>query len=278
MSFIKTEKISYAYPVIGEIEGDWAEESKASDGQALENEKALDDITLSLEEGDFICILGGNGSGKSTLARHLNALLVPDEGSVWVDGNNTADEKKIWDIRKCVGMIFQNPDNQIIGSLVDEEVAFGPENLGVDPEDIQKRVDEALFQVGLSEHAKASPNKLSGGQKQRLSVAGVLSMDPKCIVLDESTSMLDPMGRREIMNTVRRLNKEKKLTVICITHFMDEAMDADKVFVMSEGRIKMQGTPDEIFSRPLEIEKYGLKLPARYAFRKRLLDAGVKVD
>ncbi len=273
MEIIKSENISYVYPVITDED---LENPKAAQ-EKQEEEKALDGVSLSVRAGQFICILGRNGSGKSTFARQLNAILAPTEGTLWVDGMDTKDESKILEIRRMVGMVFQNPDNQIIGSIVDEEVAFGLENLGASVTEIRKGVYEALEDVGMREYAKASPNRLSGGQKQRVAVAGVLAMQPKCIVLDESTAMLDPKGRREVMETVKKLNKEQGITILSITHYMEEALDADYVFVMEKGRLKMQGTPKEIFSREEEIEQLGLKLPQLCQLAKALREAGMNI-
>ena len=205
--------------------------------------KAVDGVNLDVEAGDFIAILGHNGSGKSTLAKHLNAILVPTEGTLYVDGKDTKDESKLWEIRQTAGMVFQNPDNQIIGTIVDEDVGFGPENMGIPREEIWKRVEKSLKAVGMWEYRSHSPNKLSGGQKQRVAIAGVVAMQPKCIVLDEPTAMLDPNGRKEVIQTVRELNQTEKVTVILITHYMEEVIHADKVLVMDEGKIVMQGTP-----------------------------------
>ena len=273
MEIIKSENVSYVYPVITDED---LENPKAAQ-EKQEEEKALDGVSLSVRAGQFICILGRNGSGKSTFARQLNAILAPTEGTLWVDGMDTKDESKILEIRRMVGMVFQNPDNQIIGSIVDEEVAFGLENLGASVTEIRKGVYEALEDVGMREYAKASPNRLSGGQKQRVAVAGVLAMQPKCIVLDESTAMLDPKGRREVMETVKKLNKEQGITILSITHYMEEALDADYVFVMEKGRLKMQGTPKEIFSREEEIEQLGLKLPQLCQLAKALREAGMNI-
>ena len=231
----------------------------------------------ALKLKQFICILGRNGSGKSTFARHLNALLVPDEGTLWIDGMDTKDTSKVWDIRADVGMVFQNPDNQIIGSVVEEDVAFGLENLGVPSEEIIERVENALENTGIGKFAKVSPNYLSGGQKQRVAVAGILAMNPKCIVLDESTAMLDPLGREEVMNTVKKLNKENGITVIAITHYMDEALMADNIFVMGEGRILMQGSPKEVFENEEVLEQAGLKLPQISQLAHDLRKAGMDI-
>ena len=276
MTLIKAEKISYTYPILDE-DTDPNAVSAELQGGGTEHKNAIKDVSLEIEEGQFICILGSNGSGKSTFARHLNALLVPDEGTVWIDGMDSRDEDKIWDIRSMVGMVFQNPDNQIIASVVEEDVAFGPENTGVPSEQIQTDVKEALEKVGMEEYAKSSPNKLSGGQKQRTAIAGILAMHPKCIVLDESTSMLDPIGRREVMSTVHELNRQRGITIISITHYMDEALMADKVFVMSKGSVVMSGTPKEIFSRPGELDALGLKLPQISQLAYELKKAGLDI-
>ena len=270
MDIIKSENLSYTYPIL--------EDPEEVDAKPKEQRKpALAEVSLSVRPGQFICILGRNGSGKSTFARHLNALLVPTEGTLWIDGIDTKDEERVWDIRKTVGMVFQNPDNQIIGSIVDEDVAFGLENIGAPTEVIRQEVYRALDQVEMSEFAKVSPNKLSGGQKQRVAVAGVLAMSPKCIVLDESTAMLDPRGRREVLNTVKKLNKEEGITILSITHYMEEALDADYIFVMQDGKVVMQGTPKEIFSREEEIETLGLQLPQLCQLAKELREAGLDI-
>ena len=223
--------------------------------------RAVDDVSLQIEQGDFVAILGHNGSGKSTLAKHLNAILYPAEGTVWVDGKDTKDEAELWNIRQTAGMVFQNPDNQIIGQVVEEDVGFGPENMGVPTKEIWERVEESLKAVGMYEFRKFSPNKLSGGQKQRVSIAGVLAMHPKCIVLDEPTAMLDPKGRKEVIRAVRDLNDVEGITVILITHYMEEIIHADKVFVMDEGKIAMQGTPREIFSQVERLKELRLDVP-----------------
>lgn len=221
----------------------------------------LDDLTLSIEEGSFVAILGHNGSGKSTLAKHINALLVPTEGSILVDGKDTSEEKNIWDIRQTAGMVFQNPDNQIIGQVVEEDVGFGPENMGVPTKEIWERVEESLKAVGMYEFRKYSPNKLSGGQKQRVSIAGVLAMHPKCIVLDEPTAMLDPLGRKEVIRAARALNQVEDVTVILITHYMEEVIYANRVFVMDDGKVVMEGTPKEIFSQVERLKELRLDVP-----------------
>ena len=223
--------------------------------------KAVDDVNLDIKQGDFVAILGHNGSGKSTLAKHMNAILYPSEGTVWVDGKDTMDEENVWDIRQTAGMVFQNPDNQIIGQVVEEDVGFGPENMGVPTREIWERVEESLKAVGMYEFRKYSPNKLSGGQKQRVSIAGVIAMHPKCIILDEPTAMLDPQGRREVIRAVRALNDVEKITVILITHYMEEVIYADKVYVMDKGSVTIQGTPKEVFSRVDELKQLRLDVP-----------------
>lgn len=222
---------------------------------------AIDDVNLDIEQGDFVAILGHNGSGKSTLAKHLNAILYPTEGTVWVDGKDTMQEENIWDIRQTAGMVFQNPDNQIIGQIVEEDVGFGPENLGIETNEIWERVEESLKAVGMYEFRKHSPNKLSGGQKQRVSIAGVIAMHPKCIILDEPTAMLDPKGRKEVIRAVRALNDVEKITVILITHYMEEVIYADKVYVMDQGKVQLQGTPKEVFSQVDMLKQLRLDVP-----------------
>jgi len=222
---------------------------------------ALDNVNLDVEQGQFIAILGHNGSGKSTLAKHINAILTPTEGTLWVDGMDTSEGKKVWEIRRTAGMVFQNPDNQIIGQVVEEDVGFGPENMGVPTKEIWERVEESLRAVGMYKYRKYSPNRLSGGQKQRVSIAGVLAMHPKCIVLDEPTAMLDPSGRKEVIRAVRGLNQVEGITVILITHYMEEIIHADRVFVMDSGRIAMEGTPREIFSQVERLKELRLDVP-----------------
>lgn len=235
--------------------------------------KAVDQVSLDISQGDFIAILGHNGSGKSTLAKHMNAILNPTEGTVWVDGMDTNDEKELWNIRQTAGMVFQNPDNQIIGQVVEEDVGFGPENMGIPTKEIWERVEESLRAVGMYEFRKHSPNKLSGGQKQRVSIAGVLAMHPKCIVLDEPTAMLDPNGRKEVIRAIRALNQVEGMTAILITHYMEEIIYADKVFVMDSGRIAMEGTPREIFSQVRKLKGLRLDVPQvtllAYELKKR---------
>ncbi|MBO4290703.1 MAG: energy-coupling factor transporter ATPase [Lachnospiraceae bacterium] len=237
---------------------------------------AVDHVSLDVKAGDFVAILGHNGSGKSTLAKHINAILNPTEGSVWVDGMDTSDADKIWEIRQRAGMVFQNPDNQIIGQVVEEDVGFGPENMGVPTKEIWERVEESLKAVGMYEFRKHSPNKLSGGQKQRVSIAGVLAMHPKVIVLDEPTAMLDPNGRREVIRAARALNDVEGVTIILITHYMEEIIYADKVFVMDQGKIAMEGTPREIFSQVERLKSMRLDVPQvtmlAYELKKRGLD------
>lgn len=236
---------------------------------------AVDDVSLEIQQGDFIAILGHNGSGKSTLAKHINAILYPTEGTVWVDGMNTTDEAHLWDIRQEAGMVFQNPDNQIIGQVVEEDVGFGPENLGVPTKEIWQRVEESLKAVGMYEFRKYSPNKLSGGQKQRVSIAGVIAMHPKCIILDEPTAMLDPNGRKEVIRAVRALNDVERITVILITHYMEEIIHANRVFVMDEGKIAMEGTPREIFSQVEKLKSLRLDVPQVTLLAHELKQSGV---
>ena len=219
------------------------------EGNEAGSVRAVDGVSLQVEQGEFIAILGHNGSGKSTLAKHINALLCPTQGTIWVDGMDTKEEKNVWNIRQTAGMVFQNPDNQIIGQVVEEDVGFGPENMGVPTKEIWERVEESLKAVGMYEYRKFSPNKLSGGQKQRVSIAGVLAMHPKCIVLDEPTAMLDPSGRKEVIRAARALNQVENVTVILITHYMEEVIHADRVFVMDEGKVVLSGTPREVFSQ-----------------------------
>lgn len=249
MSIIKTEHMSYDY-----IRHD-------EEGNVEGTLRAVDDVSLSVEPGQFIAILGHNGSGKSTLAKHLNALLLPTEGCVVVDGMDTSKEENTWEVRQTAGMVFQNPDNQIIGQVVEEDVGFGPENMGVPTDEIWERVEESLKAVGMYEYRKYSPNKLSGGQKQRVSIAGVLAMHPKCIVLDEPTAMLDPNGRKEVIRAARALNEVENVTIILITHYMEEVIYADRVFVMDDGKVVMQGTPREVFSQVEHLKRLRLDVP-----------------
>ncbi len=237
--------------------------------------RAVDEVDLDVQQGEFIAILGHNGSGKSTLAKHINAILYPTEGSVWVDGMNTKDDKDLWNIRQEAGMVFQNPDNQIIGQVVEEDVGFGPENMGVPTEEIWERVEESLKAVGMYKYRKFSPNKLSGGQKQRVSIAGVIAMHPKCIILDEPTAMLDPNGRKEVVRSVRALNDVEGITVLLITHYMEEIIHADKVFVMDKGKIAMQGTPREIFSQVERLKQLRLDVPQVTLLAHELQKSGI---
>lgn len=246
---IQTKKLIYEY------------EKRDEEGNIIGMKRAIDGVDIDIPEGSFVAILGHNGSGKSTLAKHMNAILVPSGGTMWVNGRDTKDPENLWDVRQSAGMVFQNPDNQIIGTVVEEDVGFGPENLGVPADEIWKRVEESLKDVGMLEYRKSSPNKLSGGQKQRVAIAGVIAMEPKCIVLDEPTAMLDPNGRKEVIKTVRRLQKTKKVTVILITHYMEEVIEADQVFVMDKGHVVMHGTPKEVFSQEEKLRKYRLDVP-----------------
>ncbi|MBO6015659.1 MAG: energy-coupling factor transporter ATPase [Lachnospiraceae bacterium] len=263
MNMIKTEKLTFEY-----IRRD-------EDGNVEGITKAVDAVDFNIKQGDFIAILGHNGSGKSTLAKHFNAILLPTEGTVYVNGKDTADEKYLWDIRKETGMVFQNPDNQIIGQIVEEDVGFGPENMGVPTPEIWQRVEESLKAVGMYRYRKVSPNKLSGGQKQRVSIAGVLAMHPKCIVLDEPTAMLDPNGRREVIRAARALNDVERITIILITHYMEEVIYADRVFVMDRGHIEMQGTPKEIFSQIDRLKALRLDVPQVTLLAHELQKSGV---
>ncbi len=238
---------------------------------------AVDHVDMEIKQGDFIAVLGHNGSGKSTLAKHLNAILYPTEGTVWVDGKDTQDEENLISIRKSAGMVFQNPDNQIIGQIVEEDVGFGPENLGIETKQIWERVEESLKAVGMYKYRKKSPNRLSGGQKQRVSIAGVLAMHPKCIILDEPTAMLDPSGRKEVIRAVRALNEVEGITVILITHYMEEVVHADRVYVMDKGRVEMQGTPKEIFSQVEKLKSLRLSVPQVTLLAHELKKSGVKL-
>jgi len=239
--------------------------------------RALDGVDLQIAAGEFVAVIGANGSGKSTLARHLNALLVPTEGKVLVENMNTLDENMTWNIRQEVGMVFQNPDNQIVAAIVEEDVAFGLENIGVPGPEIRPRVEKALAAVGMSEYAKHAPHLLSGGQKQRVAIAGILGLEPKCIVLDEPTAMLDPQGRQEIVSTVKKLNKEKNITIVYITHYMEEALQADRVVVMGHGKLQFMGTPKEVFCRVDELENLGLEAPIGAKIANELRKCGAKL-
>lgn len=239
---------------------------------------ALKDVTTQIKKGEFTAIIGTNGSGKSTLARHLNALLIPTEGELIVEGMRTSDAGRVWDIRQKVGMVFQNPDNQLVAAVVEEDVAFGPENLGVPPEEIRERVDLALEKVGMTSYRKQAPSMLSGGQKQRVAIAGVLAMKPDCIVLDEPTAMLDPKGRKEVMDTIHELNKTEGITIVLITHFMEEAVTADHILVIDRGVLKMEGTPREIFSQADKVTEIGLDVPVPADLARRLRKKGMAVS
>ena len=240
--------------------------------------KAIDNLSLDVKQGEFVAIIGHNGSGKSTLSKNLNAILMPTEGNILIDGNDTKDEKKLWDIRQTAGMVFQNPDNQIVATVVEEDVAFGPENLGIDPQLIRQRVKEALESVGITELKDRQPHLLSGGQKQRVAIAGIIAMRPKCIIFDEATAMLDPSGRKEVMNVIEKLNKEENITVLHITHYMEEAVQADRVIVMDKGRKVLEGTPKEVFAHYKELEKIGLAAPQVTYIMNDLKNAGFEVD
>ena len=247
------------------------------DGNVQATQRAVDDVNLDIEAGEFVAILGHNGSGKSTLAKHINALLLPSEGTIWVDDMDTAKEQELWKIRQKAGMVFQNPDNQIIGTVVEEDVGFGPENMGVPTKDIWKRVDDSLKKTGMTAYRHQSPNKLSGGQKQRVAIAGVMAMHPRCIVMDEPTAMLDPNGRREVLEAVSELNKQENVTVVLITHYMEEVVRADRVYVMDSGRVVMQGTPAEIFAQVETLQSYRLDVPQVTLLAHELHKAGVDI-
>ena len=263
MGMIRAEKLVFEY------------DKRDEDGNVIGSRRAIDGVDIDIPQGSFVAVLGHNGSGKSTLAKHMNAILVPTDGTMWVDGKDTKDLEKLWEIRQSAGMVFQNPDNQIIGTVVEEDVGFGPENLGVPTKEIWKRVEDSLRAVGMLDRRKDSPNKLSGGQKQRVAIAGVIAMEPKCIVLDEPTAMLDPNGRKEVIHAVEKLRREKNVTVILITHYMEEVVDADQVFVMDDGRIVMHGTPREIFSRVEELKKYRMDVPQVTMLADELIRRGV---
>ncbi|MFQ6817637.1 MAG: energy-coupling factor transporter ATPase [Blautia sp.] len=265
MGIIKTVKVAFDYFKYDE------------DGNVQETQRAVDNVNIDIPEGSFVAVLGHNGSGKSTFAKHINALLLPTEGTVWIDGMDTLKEPELWKIRQKAGMVFQNPDNQIIGTVVEEDVGFGPENMGVPTDDIWKRVDESLAKTGMTAYRHHSPNKLSGGQKQRVAIAGVMAMRPKCIVLDEPTAMLDPNGRKEVLEAVRQLNREEKVTVVLITHYMEEVIHADHVYVMDEGHVVMEGTPREIFSQVETLKKYRLDVPQVTLLAWELKKSGVDI-
>ena len=265
MGIVRTDQLVYEYV------------RRDEENQIEETLRAVDGVSLDVQEGQFVAILGRNGSGKSTLAKHINALLFPTDGVIWVGGMDTRQEEHIWDIRQTAGMVFQNPDNQIIATVVEEDVGFGPENMGIPTQEIWKRVQESLEAVGMTAYRKASPNHLSGGQKQRVAIAGVMAMRPRCIVLDEPTAMLDPSGRREVIRTVRKLNREEGITVILITHYMEETVQADRIFVMDNGKIRMSGVPREVFARVEELKALGLDVPQATELGCRLAEAGLPV-
>lgn len=265
MKIIKTSKLIFDY-------------IRRDEEEAVEDvNRAIDDVSLEIKAGQFVAVLGHNGSGKSTFAKQLNAILLPTDGTVWISGLDTSVEENLWEVRKKTGMVFQNPDNQIIGNVVEEDVGFGPENMGVPTEEIWRRVDESLEAVGMSAYRLKSPNKLSGGQKQRVAIAGVMAMRPQCIVLDEPTAMLDPNGRKEVVKTVRELNKREGITVVLITHYMEEVIDADHVIVMDDGKVVMEGSPKEIFSRVEELKGYRLDVPQVTELAYELQKNGVEL-
>lgn len=265
MDMVQTDKLIYEYM------------KRDEEGHVIGSSRAIDQVDINVVEGQFVAILGHNGSGKSTLAKHMNAILVPTEGTMWVDGRDTKEPEELWNVRQTAGMVFQNPDNQIIGTVVEEDVGFGPENLGVPTEEIWTRVEESLKAVGMIDYRHHSPNKLSGGQKQRVAIAGVVAMEPKCIVLDEPTAMLDPMGRKEVLRTVQELRKKKNVTVILITHYMEEVVEADLVYVMDHGHVVMQGTPREIFSQVDTLKKYRLDVPQATLLADELIKRGLDI-
>lgn len=266
MSMVKTDKLVFEY------------EKRDEEGNVIGTQRAIDEVDIQIDKGRFIAILGHNGSGKSTFAKHINALLVPGGGTMWVGGRDTKDEDELWNIRQSAGMVFQNPDNQIIATVVEEDVGFGPENLGVPTKEIWQRVDDALEKVGMTEYRYRSPNKLSGGQKQRVAIAGVVAMRPECIVLDEPTAMLDPNGRKEVIRTVRDLQKQEKVTVILITHYMEEVTDADYIYVMDKGKVVMEGKPEQIFSKVDLLKHYRLDVPQATAVADELIRKGFPVS
>lgn len=266
MGIIKATKLIYDYV------------RRDEEDQIEEVNRAIDELSLEIKEGDFVAILGHNGSGKSTFAKQVNGILLPTDGTVLISGMNTADDSHIWDIRKTAGMVFQNPDNQIIGNVVEEDVAFGPENLGVPTDEIWKRVDESLEAVGMTAYRMKSPNKLSGGQKQRVAIAGIMAMKPQCIILDEPTAMLDPTGRKEVISTLHELNRREGITVLLITHYMEEVIEADRVIVMDDGHLVMDGTPREIFSRVKELKSYRLDVPQVTELAYELKQAGISLN
>ena len=265
MKMIKTDKLVFEYA------------KRDEEGNIIGKSRAIDEVSLDIEPGQFIAILGHNGSGKSTLAKHMNALLVPSDGTMWVDGMDTKEDEHLWDVRQSAGMVFQNPDNQIIASVVEEDVGFGPENIGVPTDEIWQRVEESLKSVGMLQYRHHSPNKLSGGQKQRVAIAGVMAMEPKCIVLDEPTAMLDPNGRKEVLHAAHELNRKKGVTILLITHYMEEVVDADYVYVMDKGHVVMQGTPREIFSQVGTLKEHRLDVPQITLLADLLRQSGLDI-
>ena len=265
MGIIKAAKLAFDYLRYDE------------DGNVEATQRAVDGVDLDIQAGEFVAVLGHNGSGKSTFAKHINALLLPTEGTIWIDGIDTSKEPELWKVRQKAGMVFQNPDNQIIGTVVEEDVGFGPENMGIPTDDIWKRVDESLLKTGMSAYRHHSPNKLSGGQKQRVAIAGVMAMRPQCIVLDEPTAMLDPNGRKEVLEAVHQLNRQENVTVVLITHYMEEVIDADRVVVMDDGHVVMEGTPREIFSQVETLKKYRLDVPQVTLLAHELKMSGVAI-
>ncbi len=266
MNLIKIAKLIFEYAKYGE------------DGSVVGASRAIDNVSIDIEKGSFVAVLGHNGSGKSTLAKHLNAILLPTEGTVWIGEDDTKNSDALWDIRQRAGMVFQNPDNQIIANVVEEDVAFGPENIGVPTREIWRRVDESLKAVGMTAFRKKSPNKLSGGQKQRVAIAGVMAMKPDCIILDEPTAMLDPHGREDVIRTVHELNKQENITVVLITHYMEEVIDADRIIVMDEGKVVMDGTPKQIFSKVDQLKKYRLDVPQVTELAYELKKEGIPLE
>ena len=265
MGMIRAEKLVFEY------------DKRDEEGNVIGSHRAIDGVDIDVQQGSFVAILGHNGSGKSTLAKHMNAILVPTGGTMWVDGRDTKDPNELWNIRQSAGMVFQNPDNQIIGTVVEEDVGFGPENMGISTGDIWKRVDESLAKTGMTAYRHHSPNKLSGGQKQRVAIAGVMAMRPQCIVLDEPTAMLDPNGRKEVLEAVHQLNRQENVTVVLITHYMEEVIDADRVVVMDDGHVVMEGTPKEIFSQVETLKKYRLDVPQVTLLAHELKQSGVDI-
>lgn len=261
-AMVKCENVSFKY--------------RAVEGE--EEKYAVNGVSFEVEKGEFLVVLGHNGSGKSTIAKHMNALLIPSDGTVIVDGLDTKDQKNLWEIRSRAGMVFQNPDNQLVATIVEEDVAFGPENLGVEPEEIRRRVDESLKKVGMYEYRRHAPHLLSGGQKQRIAIAGILAMKPKCIIFDEPTAMLDPSGRREVLKNIKEINEKYGITIVLITHYMDEAAQADRVIVMDGGKVILEGKPREVFSNVKEMKEIGLDVPQVTELCYELKNSGINID